>query len=187
MSQVNYILHKVQAWQLGKGITIMVKFINFKFAGKREVGHKDQYLNRWVYRKYPYFQMTTISGNNLPGAYPELSVDLVEGYIEAGNVKAFSLDVCKMSPEALEELYIGSASKYVNMSRHSWQHLLNYCQEPPTLDKYVIYYDYTDDYGYECCNCQETFYGDWFELQDCIKAMRKNGCYNINATLVDQD
>lgn len=52
-------------------------------------------------------------------------------------------------------------------------------------DKFVIYYDYTDDYGYECCNCQDVFYGDWFELQEYIKTMRRNGCYNIDAVAVE--
>ena len=51
--------------------------------------------------------------------------------------------------------------------------------------KYEIIYDYSDDYGYEYLNNKETFYGDWIELQAEIKQMRKNGCYNITATALE--
>lgn len=51
--------------------------------------------------------------------------------------------------------------------------------------KYEIIYDYSDEYGYEYCNNKETFCGDWFELQNVIKQMRKNGCYNITAVCVE--
>lgn len=63
--------------------------------------------------------------------------------------------------------------------------MTNNIQTEAKDNKYVIYYDYTDDYGYECCNCQDVFYGDWFELQECIKSMRRNGCYNIDAVAVE--
>lgn len=46
---------------------------------------------------------------------------------------------------------------------------------------YKIFYDFTDDYGNTASNCYEFFEGDWFELQEVIKKMRKNGCYNIDA------
>lgn len=49
---------------------------------------------------------------------------------------------------------------------------------------YEIIYDYTDEGGNESRNITETFTGDWTELQAHIKAMRKQGCYNITATEV---
>ena len=51
---------------------------------------------------------------------------------------------------------------------------------------YDIIYDYTDDSGYECRNNVETFEGSWFELQNHIRQMRRNGCYNIVATSVKE-
>lgn len=41
---------------------------------------------------------------------------------------------------------------------------------------YLIIYDYKDER-----NIRETFYGSWSELQNYIKRMLKNGCYNIDA------
>lgn len=51
--------------------------------------------------------------------------------------------------------------------------------------RYEITYDFTDDSGYECRDCSELFEGDWFELQEYIKMMRRNGCYNIDATALE--
>lgn len=53
--------------------------------------------------------------------------------------------------------------------------------------KYKILYDFDDSDGYINRNCVDEFEGDWFELQDHIKQMRSNGCYNIDATAVDQN
>ena len=39
----------------------------------------------------------------------------------------------------------------------------------------------------EVTNNVETFNGTWFELQDCIKQMRRNGCYNITATAIGEE
>lgn len=50
---------------------------------------------------------------------------------------------------------------------------------------YEITYDYTDESGYECRNIRETFEGSWMGLQDYIKRMRANGCYNIDATSLE--
>jgi len=47
-----------------------------------------------------------------------------------------------------------------------------------------FFYDYTDDDGNEERNIREEFDGSWTELQAYIKQMRKNGCYNIAATVV---
>lgn len=52
--------------------------------------------------------------------------------------------------------------------------------------EYAIFYDYTDDGGYEGRNNVEYFYGTWLELQDAIKSMRKQGCYNITASAVKE-
>lgn len=49
---------------------------------------------------------------------------------------------------------------------------------------YEIIYDYTDDCGNENRNLTETFTGSWTELQDHIKLMRKNDCYNITVSSV---
>lgn len=58
-----------------------------------------------------------------------------------------------------------------------------------SLDKpsghYVIYYDYTDEEGNEYKNNQEEFTGSHLELMDYIKDMRKNDCYNIDASYVE--
>ncbi|MBO6270974.1 MAG: hypothetical protein J6N19_17735 [Clostridium sp.] len=48
---------------------------------------------------------------------------------------------------------------------------------------YEIIYDYDNEYDTER-NIMETFTGDWFELQDYIKQMKANGCYNISASAV---
>lgn len=50
---------------------------------------------------------------------------------------------------------------------------------------YEIIYDYTDEGGYESRNNVERFDGTWTELQAYVKAMRRQGCYNIEATAVD--
>lgn len=55
------------------------------------------------------------------------------------------------------------------------------------METYEIIYDYTDEGGYECRNCVETFEGTWSELQAYIKAMRRNDCYNITAAALRQD
>ena len=52
--------------------------------------------------------------------------------------------------------------------------------------EYSIIYDYTDDGGYESRNNVEYFNGTWLELQDCIKRMRRQGCYNITANAVNE-
>lgn len=55
------------------------------------------------------------------------------------------------------------------------------------MQKYEIIYDYDNsaldyDGGYfEEKNIREEFTGSWDELQDYIKSMKKNGCYNIDA------
>lgn len=51
---------------------------------------------------------------------------------------------------------------------------------------YELIYDYSSDYVDER-NIHETFEGSWTELQDWIKEMRKNGCYNITAVALEQD
>lgn len=48
---------------------------------------------------------------------------------------------------------------------------------------YEIIYDYDDGWS-ESRNNVEIFEGSWDELQDHIKKMRRNGCYNISATCV---
>lgn len=49
---------------------------------------------------------------------------------------------------------------------------------------YNIFYDYEDEYGYTYRDNMEEFEGDWHELQEYIKSMRRNGCYNIDAVWV---
>ena len=51
------------------------------------------------------------------------------------------------------------------------------------MERYELVYDFCDEYGNEDTNITETMdVSGWGELQECIKMMRKNGCYNINAT-----
>lgn len=47
---------------------------------------------------------------------------------------------------------------------------------------YKIYYDYDEDH-----NLEEEFEGAHTELLDYIKAMRRQGCYNIEAVALEQD
>lgn len=54
------------------------------------------------------------------------------------------------------------------------------------MGKYYIIYDYDngvlgygDDYVEEK-NLHEEFVGSWSELQDHIKSMKQDGCYNID-------
>lgn len=49
---------------------------------------------------------------------------------------------------------------------------------------YEIMYDYCGEDGNEERNIREEFEGSWTELQEHIKQMRKNGCYNITAAEV---
>lgn len=49
------------------------------------------------------------------------------------------------------------------------------------MNTYTIFYDYCPDDGYDEKNLQEDFTGTWYELQDYLKQMRINGCYNITA------
>lgn len=46
---------------------------------------------------------------------------------------------------------------------------------------YDIFYDYEDEEGYVWRDNKEEFEGDWHELQNYIKSMRRYGCYNIDA------
>ena len=52
------------------------------------------------------------------------------------------------------------------------------------MGKYEIIYDYDNGVlgeGYfEEKNLREEFTGSWDELQDYIKSMKQNGCYNID-------
>lgn len=49
------------------------------------------------------------------------------------------------------------------------------------MTAYEIIYDFSDDYTDER-NISERFEGSWSELQEYIKQMKQNGCYNISAT-----
>lgn len=46
-------------------------------------------------------------------------------------------------------------------------------------DAYEIIYDYDDECGTTTTNITEEFIGDWLTLQDYIKTMMSQGCYNI--------
>lgn len=48
--------------------------------------------------------------------------------------------------------------------------------------KYEIIYDYEDSK-----NCQEEFKGDWLELKKYIATMKKQDCYNIEATAISEE
>ncbi len=52
--------------------------------------------------------------------------------------------------------------------------------------KYEIIYDFCDEFSDEH-GIVESFTGDWHELQEEIKQMRANGCYNITATALETD
>lgn len=52
---------------------------------------------------------------------------------------------------------------------------------------YEILYDYDDESGEIYRNNSETFEGTWSDLQDYIKQMRRNGCYNIDANEVYEE
>ena len=52
------------------------------------------------------------------------------------------------------------------------------------METYEIIYDYTDEAGNEILNVTEEFTGSWTELQQEIKNLRENGCYNIVAAVV---
>lgn len=49
---------------------------------------------------------------------------------------------------------------------------------------FEIIYDYSNEYSDEK-NIRETFEGEWSELQEYIKKMKADGCYNISATYVE--
>lgn len=53
-------------------------------------------------------------------------------------------------------------------------------------DVYEITYDYDDEWSGGGTS-SETFEGTWSELQDYIKQMRRNGCYNIDANAVYEE
>lgn len=46
------------------------------------------------------------------------------------------------------------------------------------IDKYEIIYDYSDEWS-DSINLVEYFEGSFSELQEYLKQMRKNDCYNI--------
>lgn len=48
--------------------------------------------------------------------------------------------------------------------------------------KYQLVYDCDD-----AINCMDEFDGSWNELQDEIKAMRRQGCYNIQAACIGEE
>ena len=49
------------------------------------------------------------------------------------------------------------------------------------IDVYEITYDYDSEYDTER-NITDRFEGTWSELQEEIKRMKRNGCYNIDAS-----
>lgn len=49
---------------------------------------------------------------------------------------------------------------------------------------YEIIYDWSGEYD-EALNITERFDGSYEELQEYIKQMKKNGCYNITASLIE--
>lgn len=55
------------------------------------------------------------------------------------------------------------------------------------MSKYEIIYDWCSIDGDEERNIVEEFEGSYTELQDHIKSMRANGCYNISATCINED
>lgn len=46
------------------------------------------------------------------------------------------------------------------------------------IDRYEIIYDYSDEWS-ETCNIVDYFDSSFNELQEYLKQLRKNGCYNI--------
>ena len=46
------------------------------------------------------------------------------------------------------------------------------------IDRYEIIYDYCDEWS-ETCNIVDYFDGSFNELQEYLKSLRKNDCYNI--------
>ena len=53
------------------------------------------------------------------------------------------------------------------------------------IQVYEITYDYCSEEGYEETNITERFECETYQqLKDYIKQMRKNGCYNINASFL---
>lgn len=51
---------------------------------------------------------------------------------------------------------------------------------------YEIVYDYCGIDGNEEHDLSEWFEGSWSELQDCIRQIKANGCYNIVANYVGE-
>ena len=58
--------------------------------------------------------------------------------------------------------------------------------EGKDMTKYEITYDYCDECGNEDKGITEDFCGEWTELQEHIKQMRKMGCYSISVTAIGQ-
>ena len=56
-------------------------------------------------------------------------------------------------------------------------------KEVTAMTVYAIIYDFSNDYTDER-NISERFEGSWQELQEYIKQMKENGCYNIEATAI---
>ena len=54
------------------------------------------------------------------------------------------------------------------------------------MAKYEIIYDVSDGFSEEH-NKLERFEGSWTELQAYIKDMKRTGCFNIDATCIDDD
>lgn len=50
------------------------------------------------------------------------------------------------------------------------------------MAKYEIVFDYDDER-----NIRDEFTGCWDDLQKCIRRMRENGCYNIEAACISDD
>ena len=49
---------------------------------------------------------------------------------------------------------------------------------------YEIIFDVSDGFNYEELNIRELFIGSWLDLQDYLKQMRLDGCYNITANCI---
>lgn len=51
------------------------------------------------------------------------------------------------------------------------------------IDRYEIVYDFCNDYTEER-GIVEYFDGSWTELQEYLKQMKRNGCYNIDCNFM---
>lgn len=132
---------------------------SFVEAGKAKIGHFYDIKNR--NDKTGYYQYENEDGTRF-GPHAKSENELKK-WLDTASEEDIKKTIETPKPESITE----STTTALNES------------------KYEIVYDFTDFGGDESEGVREVFEGSWDELRAYIENMKKEGCYNIEATCID--